>query len=60
MPICTGTSRRFPRACRTASSSYYALMSENGVLDVGDDIQAALARDIRHYRGPGAAPGGPR
>ena len=28
---------------------YYALMSENGVLDVGDDIQAALARDIRNY-----------
>jgi diadenosine tetraphosphate (Ap4A) HIT family hydrolase len=28
---------------------YYALMSENGVLDVGDATQAALARDIRNY-----------
>jgi hypothetical protein len=26
---------------------YYALMTENGVLDIDDNIQAALARVIR-------------
>ena len=28
---------------------YHALMSENGVLDVRDDTQAALARAIRNH-----------
>jgi hypothetical protein len=27
---------------------YHALMSENGVLDVDDDTQAAMARAIRN------------
>jgi histidine triad (HIT) family protein/ATP adenylyltransferase len=28
---------------------YYALMAENGVLDVDDSTQAALAQDIRSH-----------
>jgi hypothetical protein len=29
---------------------YHALMAENGVLDVDDSAQAALARAIRNHR----------
>ncbi len=38
---------------------YHALMAENGVLDVDDTAQAALARDIRSRLRPAARGGAP-
>jgi hypothetical protein len=48
-PTCTGTSHPFPPAVPYHQQLFYALRIENGVLNVDDASQAALAKSIRDH-----------